>query len=491
MKGDNALYAITLEKGHTDMSMHILVEHVLQTAEGQGLWSPHDTIIVAVSGGPDSVALLHVMHKISHDHIPLNLICAHVHHGFRVESDDEAVMVQEMAEGLGIPFVMEAINVPAYMKESGKGAEEAARDKRYEFLLKIAKKNAASSIALGHHADDQAETVLLHLLRGSGPSGLVGMKFKRNIKNVELIRPFLRIYKTDLVDVCESEKFRYAIDRSNLQTKYRRNAIRLDILPYLRQYNGRITQSLNQLSNVMTAEDEYMELAAEKLFNELVRSSDGRFTFGVPSFLEVHVALQRRLIKLILNYMSVNSELTDYNKIESLREAITSNPSTTWSRDLGGGFVCIREYEVVTFQPKPRIQILSYTYQLSRAVSEQTLSEIGKVLRMSVKPRTEMSWSRTEIGQHEAVFDADQLVFPLTVRCRQDGDTMMMMGLNGSKKVKDIFIDDKIPPSIRTQIPMVLDGSSHIIWIPGIRRSIHAPINHQTTSVLHLCFEDI
>ncbi|AOZ92802.1 tRNA lysidine(34) synthetase TilS [Paenibacillus crassostreae] len=474
------------------MSMHILVEHVLQTAKENSLWNPHDTIIVAVSGGPDSVALLHVMHEISYKHTPLNLICAHIHHGLRIESDDEAVMVQRMAEGLGIPFVMEAIDVPAYMKESGKGVEEAARVKRYEFLMRTATEYGSRSIALAHHADDQAETVLLHLLRGSGPSGLVGMKLKRTIKNMELIRPLLRIYKTDLMEVCETENFQYVIDQSNLETKHRRNAIRLDILPYLGQYNGQITQSLNQLSNVMTAEDEYVELAAEEKFLELVQRSDGRFTFGVPSFLGLHVALQRRLIKLILNYMSVDSEIIDYNKVESLREAITSSLTTTWSRDLGGGYVCIREYDVVTLQPKSKshMQRLSYTYQVSTAVSEHMVSEIGKVLKVSIESRTEMSWSKMEVGQYEAMFDADQIVFPLTVRCRQDGDTIKVMGLNGSKKVKNIFIDDKIPPSLRTQIPMILDGNNVIIWIPGIRRSIHAPIHQQTTSVLHLSLED-
>lgn len=472
------------------MRMHLLVEHVLRTAVEEGLWTPHDTIIVAVSGGPDSVALLHIMHEISQRHIPLHLICAHVHHGFRKESDEEALMVRSIAETLGIPFVMEAIDVPAYMKETGKGAEEAARDKRYEFLIRTALNLGARSIALGHHADDQAETVLLHLLRGTGPSGLIGMKFNRTIKNVELIRPLLRIYKTDLIDVCESEKLMYAIDQSNLQTKYRRNEIRLDILPYLGQYNGQITQALNQLSSVMTGEDDYMEQVAEKMYQELVHTSEGRFTFQVSSFTGLHVALQRRLIKLILNYMSVDSELTDYNKIETLRDGFTQKLLSTWSRDLGGGFVCIREYDVVTFQPKPLMQKLRYTYQLNAVVPELIVSEIGKILRMTVVPRNQKSWSRAELNGHEAVFDADLLAFPLTLRCRQDGDTMKVMGLNGSKKVKDILMDDKIPPSLRPQIPIIVDGNNHIVWIPGLRRSIHAPVNQHTTSVLHMSLED-
>ena len=472
------------------MRMHLLVEHVLRTAEEQGLWLPHDTIIVAVSGGPDSVALLHIMHEISQHHMPLKLICAHVHHGFRVESDEEALMVERMAAKLDIPFVMEAVDVPAYMIESGKGTQEAARDKRYEFLIKTAVKYGARSIATAHHADDQAETVLLHLLRGSGPSGLTGMKFNRTIKNVELIRPLLRIYKTALVDVCESESLVYAIDESNLQSKYRRNEIRLDILPFLGQYNGQITQALNQLSSVMTAEDDYVEQAAAKMYHELVHKADERFTFSVSSFSGLHVALQRRLIKLILNYMSADSELADYNKIETLRDAITQKAPSTWSRDLGGGFICIQEYDVVTFQPKSFVQRVRYTYQVNAVVPELKVSEIGKILRMVVYSREQKSWSRAELHGHEAVFDADQLSLPLTLRCRQDGDTMKVMGLNGSKKVKDILMDDKIPPSIRAQIPMIVDGNNQLVWIPGIRRSIHAPVNQHTTSILHMSLED-
>ncbi|MHA0857626.1 tRNA lysidine(34) synthetase TilS [Paenibacillus sp. CMAA1364] len=472
------------------MMMHTMVEHVLKLAKEHSLWNSDDTIIVAVSGGPDSVALLHIMHEISQKHTPLNLICAHVNHGFRVESDLEAIMVQEMADRIAVPFVMESIDVPAYMEESGKGTQEAARDKRYEYLAKIAKKYGAQAIALGHHADDQAETVLLHLLRGSGPSGLSGMKYKRTINNMELIRPLLRIYKTDLIVLCEEEDYSYAVDQSNLQTKYRRNEIRLDILPYLGKYNGQISQSLNQLASMMVVEDDYLELAAEQMFRELVRMNGGILTLEASAFVRVHVALQRRLIKLILNYMSIDSEVIDYNKIESLREGIMSNHSTTWIRHLGGGTECIREYDAITFQPVTHMERLSYTYELSTAVPEHMVKEIGKVLRMSIEPKHTMLWSRSTLGEDQAIFDVDQLIFPLYLRSRRDGDTIRVMGLNGSKKVKDIFINDKIPPSVRSKIPMIVDANNNIIWIPGIRRSEHAPIEQQTTSILHLSLED-
>lgn len=145
--------------------LRTFVHNVERTAAEFELWSEGDGIVVAVSGGPDSVALLHVLHEISLNHTPLRLICAHVHHGFRTESDQEAEMVRELAERLGLPLETAFIDIPAYMEESGKGGQEAAREKRYEFLLQTAQKYNARSVALAHHADDQAETVLMRLLR--------------------------------------------------------------------------------------------------------------------------------------------------------------------------------------------------------------------------------------------------------------------------------------------------------------------------------------
>lgn len=160
-----------------------VVQEVLALAREHSLWSPGDRIVVAVSGGPDSVALLHILHEISVVHMPLQLICAHVHHGFRPEeSDAEAEEVRHMAWKLEVPFEMIRVDVPAYMRENGKGPQEAARELRYTFLHDTAAKWAAQQIAMAHHGDDQAETVLLHLLRGSGPTGLAGMRLTRKEK---------------------------------------------------------------------------------------------------------------------------------------------------------------------------------------------------------------------------------------------------------------------------------------------------------------------
>lgn len=159
-----------------------LVESVMEAAAEYELWAPHDTIVVAVSGGPDSVALLRILHEISLTRMPLTLICAHVNHGFRAESVEEAELVRDLAAELCIPFELGEFDIPSIIKESGLGPEGAAREKRYQFLIATAHRYRARSVALAHHADDQAETVLMRLLRGSGPSGLAGMRWKRTEK---------------------------------------------------------------------------------------------------------------------------------------------------------------------------------------------------------------------------------------------------------------------------------------------------------------------
>ncbi|MFF2912631.1 tRNA lysidine(34) synthetase TilS [Paenibacillus sp. NPDC057934] len=470
--------------------MNGLVDAVLESAAEHGLWSPHDTIVVAVSGGSDSVALLHVLHEIATNRTPLKLICAHVNHGFRGESVEEAELVRQLAAELNIPFEMAEFDIPSLAKDSGLGPEGTAREKRYQFLIDTAHQYGAQAVALAHHADDQAETVLMRLLRGSGLSGLAGMRWKRTEKKVQLIRPFLRINKTALVGLCQENGYPYAEDASNLLTQYTRNAVRLEVLPFLERYNGRLGHSLLQLAEIAGAEDEYMEEAAARCFDELVSVNSGKYTFERVSFGAVPSALQRRLIKLILNYLSADSSITDFSKIESVRRRTLQEYPTTWSLDLGGGLTCIRQYDMMLFSSKPPKVQASYTYRISLPQTRLLLGEIGKVMTMTVLERESFLLRGEQSEVMLAWFDLDELVFPLTIRSRLPGDTIKIMGLNGSKKVKDIYIDDKIPSSERSIIPLVCDGLGNIVWIPGVRRSMHAAVGRHTAAVLLLSLED-
>lgn len=477
-----------------DMNLYRLIRQVRHVGQEENLWTLGDTIVVAVSGGPDSVILMHILKHLAEDpELGLRLVCAHVNHGFRgAESDRDAEFVRGLSHQLGIPFELGSFDIPAYMKETGKGAQIAAREKRYEFLHNVARRYGASKIALAHHADDQAETVMMRILRGSGPAGLAGMRMKRREKNVELLRPLLRIYKTELVQACHSNDIEFVTDSSNLSVKYARNAVRLDVLPFLGQYNGQLPQSLNRLAELVREEDDYLDQEAGRYYREMVRNEGGINSYSAAIFATLHVALQRRLIKLILNYLPLSTEDSDYIKIEAIRKGTVNDLPSTWSLDLGGGVRCIREYDVISYIPYAEgSQTPSYTYLVDHIPAEVPIP--------GTKQRLLLSDQAVDIGaadtglssltKDEAVFDADELAFPLTVRSRLPGDMMKVMGLSGSKKVKDIFIDDKIPPAQRAQIPMIVDGKSRIVWIPGIRRSAIAAVTSSTSRWISMVWD--
>src|SRR5690554_5229547 len=207
-----------------------LVVQTARTIHEEGLLHSGDKVIVAVSGGPDSMALLHVLHRLSEAY-NYHLIVAHVNHQLRgAESDQEAEGVERYASMLHIPFHGIAIDVPAHVQEHGGNTQAAAREHRYEYLHNIAEQTGAAAIALAHHADDQVETILMNMLRGSSPSGLIGILISRIEKNMELIRPFLRISKGRLLQYCQAEQIPFFTDSSNNNRKYTRNRVRMDVI---------------------------------------------------------------------------------------------------------------------------------------------------------------------------------------------------------------------------------------------------------------------
>lgn len=469
---------------------------VQRTAQDHDLFRSGDKIVIAVSGGPDSIALLHVLHYLAApQRMNLGLVAAHVNHGFRAESAAEADIVAEIAACLGVPCEIAELDLPAYIEDTGMNAQAAARERRYEFLHRIAGQYSANKIALAHHADDQAETVMMRILRGAGAAGLAGIPVKRIEKNVELIRPFLRIYKTDLIALCENNGFTYVTDLSNDSRKYVRNQIRLDVLPFLGQYNRQIPKALGRIADLLGADNDYMEQVTNHLFADAAEQTENGYMLDRVSVSKLHVALQRRFIKLILSYLAQetdsNEEALDFDKIEAVRQGILQPNPTTWKLELTERIHCIRAYERIEFvRWDPAMQTTSsYVYDLHSQAGEQYLPMHNSLLRWKQvdfadskgKPKAFMPTTRFEV-----FFDAEKVNFPLQVRNRRPGDRMSLFGLNGSKKVQDIFIDDKIAPLLRETIPIITDSNDTILWIPGVRRSAHAVIGEHTSRILHM-----
>jgi tRNA(Ile)-lysidine synthase len=382
--------------------------------------------------------------------------------------------------------------MPSYIEATGLNSQQASRMKRYEFLHAVADRYGASRIALAHHADDQAETVLMRLLRGTGTSGLAGIPVKRRDKNVELIRPLLRINKVALAAYAKLHSIPYAIDSSNAKRDYFRNEVRLDVLPFLEQYNPQLGASFNRLAEIASEEDQWMQDEASRVFERLVsRSAGSSCELRRDDLASLPIALQRRLIKLILNYLSMETagltpgDKADFERIEAIRHAALAPSPATWQTDAGGGVRFYREYERLrwlTGEPhSSKIICPPYAYAIEAMDAVLDVPEGGLSFRL-----TNAVAAADERGRYCADFDADQLLFPLTVRNRRPGDRMSVIGLNGTKKVQDMFVDLKIPPSERDRMPLLVDAAGQVLWIPGARRSAIALTGAGTTNVLRI-----
>ena len=453
---------------------------------GEKWRSPGTAVVAAVSGGPDSMALLHLLKALS-DGDGFSLIAAHVNHKFRgEESDAEEALVRGVAKEWGIRFESAAIDMPAYIEESGMNPQEASRERRYEYLIETARRHGASFIALGHHADDQAETVLMRIVRGTGIEGLAGIAGTRSEKELELIRPLLRIPKCELLDYASRNGIPYATDSSNSKRKYFRNAVRLDVLPFLERYNPRIKGALRRLAETAAVDNDYMEQEARRAFAESVTRAGEGWTVDRRRFCGLHVALQRRLIKLILNYVTPQAQILDYEGVTEAAAAVSSEQRTTGSLDIGNGWVLVREYERVYIGPRPQASG-SFEYKVNESDPVLRIPEARAVLRFE---RAFAACDNPSEYRTEAFFDESRLSLPLTVRNRRTGDRFEPIGLNGSKKVQDMFVDAKVPKSLRDSVPLLVDARGTVLWIPGLRRSRHAlPERTKETKLMRVAVE--
>lgn len=462
-----------------------------------------DLIVVAVSGGPDSTALLHILTELSVKW-SFRLHVAHMDHGFRGEqSRQEAEWVRDLAERLGWPCSVHYEDIPAAIAASGGNPQEVAREARYRYLLEIARETKADAIALGHHADDQAETILMRLVRGTSLTGITGMAPVARREGMKLVRPLLRIYKEDIVQYLNEHGYGYCTDSSNEQRTYTRNRLRLDVLPILRSINPDLSQTINRMADLLRDEDEFLSTLAESTAEKIFRQRGNEYLAARDDVSELDVALQRRVIKLILSYLCKNQDQIQYIHIEKVREAIQQTDSPSLALHLPG-VTFVREYDQLRFvQGKIDSVTPSYAYIVEGHDTTVPIREAGGTLSFRVHhPAVDLRTAGHPgpdsrhialdmcdgFGEQCAYFDMEKITFPLTVRNRRPGDRIQLMNMQGTKKLKDLFIDLKVPPGTRDTIPLVFDAAGRLLWICGIRRSGHALVHRSTEKVLLIQF---
>lgn len=459
---------------------------VRETIQKYNMLSYGEGVLVAVSGGPDSVALLHLLCGLREES-GLRLEVAHLQHGMRgEEARQDAKFVADITERLALPFHLKDVDLPEMRAERGKGNLEAmAREERYRFFVAVAEERGIQRVATAHTRDDQVETLLMWLLRGSGRRGLGGMPPVHRLisKNTalggsSLVRPLIEVSRKEIISYLTTEGVEYRMDQTNLDPGPLRNWIRLHLLPQLRERVGsRLDERLAHLAELLREEEEILERMARGQLQQVARGEN----LMNESLLQEGKAMQRRLIRLWLEAALGDLRGIGFHHVEEALRFIAHGPPQG-RLSIPRGWNLVKHYETLHLEKRgPRRKPACYSYILPHQ-GELVISEAGMKIRSS---RCPFSPDRQPQDNREALFDLAFLPETLTVRNFRTGDRFQPLGMKGHKKVKDLFIEKRVPLSVRATLPLLLAGGE-ILWIPRYGRSAVAKVGPETREVLRV-----
>ncbi len=441
--------------------MNIFETKVLNYIEKEEMLPTGITIVVGVSGGVDSLSLLYFLHRQAKEK-QWQLVAAHVDHMFRGDTSlQDAAFVKEQCETLGVKFAQVQIDMPSLIAETKENGQHLAREKRYQFYQEVMEAFQAEHLVLGHHLDDQAETILMHLARG--PAGLhnLGIRPKRSFANGELVRPFLVVSKEEIRCYADKLGLSPREDESNAKCTYTRNRFRHNILPLLKQENDRLLEHFSQFQERSAEDDEYLqELALEAFLRiKIIEIEDG-FSLDTRVFLRFPKPLQRRVIPLILNYLADRKPFHFSNKHIDGIVVLLENKKPSATLQITDSCIAVKSFDQLFFLFDKPDQI---AYFKDVGVPGITALPNGTAIEAS------LSALALESGLNNAIIPKGYL--PLFVRNKQDGDKIAQPNLRGRKKVKKLFLEDQVAVHDRESWPVVLttrNGYEEIIWVPGL-----------------------
>jgi tRNA(Ile)-lysidine synthase len=423
-----------------------------------------DTLLVGVSGGPDSLSLLHFFHH-SRKEYDISIEAVHVDHMFRgKESYEDLKFVEGVCDKYNIPFHHKRINISEKMKHRKGSLQESARHFRYSFFQEVMSSSNANKLVLGHHGDDQIETILMRLTRGSSGMSRAGIPIKRPFANGLIIRPLLSMNKKIIEEYCESYGLVPRRDPSNNKNDYTRNRFRNRVLPFLKEENPLVHEQFQKFSKEILEDELFLQELTLKKLNNIWNKLGNKVSIDIIRFDEMPLPLQRRSIHLILNYLykDVPSSLTFVHTKEILEMIHKQGPTITI--DLPEGLKFTRSYQEGIFHFESLYNVEPFFY----------IVEEGK--EVELPNQASIMANRSRILHYDDLYimkiKEESVSLPIIVRSRQPGDRMKIKGLNGTKKVKDIFIDEKVPLHLRDQWPIVQDSNGVILWIPGLKKSV-------------------
>jgi tRNA(Ile)-lysidine synthase len=440
--------------------MKVAVHNFIQS---HNLFEKEDTIFVAVSGGPDSMALLHYLWS-RREIEQLTIIACHVHHQLRgLEADMDASFVKQFCEARSIEYLEKRVDVKGYAKKKQLGTQLAARELRYQWFANLLEK-PTDKLATGHHGDDQVETMFMKMVRGIVPLHTYGIPVKRKLGNGFIIRPFLGITKEEIEQYCIEASIQPRRDSSNQSTTYTRNRFRKDVLPILKKENQNIHLHM-QRQNEWGSDDHLflMAMAEEQMASIITEKNEQNVTISRLSLLSVSVALQRRVIHLILNYLyGKYSRFTTSIHIEQVL-IMLQRDKTSAELHLPNSVFVRRDYDLCHFsmgiinRMEEQAYILSFSGKIELPFWEIT-SYVTEDVDLVEQP-------------NQIILDHEKIIEPLMIRGKQPQDRIACRGMEGTKKVARLFIDRKISKQDREYWPLLVDGKGEVLWVPYLHRS--------------------
>ncbi|SES93823.1 tRNA(Ile)-lysidine synthase [Natronincola peptidivorans] len=456
-----------------------MLDKVKKTIKRYDLVEVEDRIVVAVSGGPDSIVLLHALYSLREE-FNLQLFVAHLNHNFRgIDAQMDAQYVANFCEAMNVICFVKSMDVPKYAKEQGLSSEEAGRVLRYKFFQEVVEKVGANKIAVAHNQNDQAETVLMRLLRGTGIQGLTAIHHGRG----QIIRPLLDISRKEIEEYCLLHNLSPRIDETNLEPIYHRNKIRLELIPYIEEhYNPNIIESLAKTAEILKKDNEFIEIVGKDAYKQvMLQAREGCLEFSMEGINKLHIALQSRIFRLATEALVGKLEALEYKHMQSIMELIQKS-ETGKKILLPMGIIVKTSYNKVIFTTQEQEEETTFYYPL-RENGHTKIEEVQGVIITKVIERDNIeAISRDKYIKY---FDYDKIKQTLNVRNRKDGDRFWPLGLVGSKKLKDFFIDYKIEREKRNQIPLICDGEE-IMWVVGFRISEKYKVTDETNKILSI-----
>ncbi len=493
---------------------------VLDFIQRYGLIQRKELVVVGVSGGADSVCLLHVLAKWR-KRLSVRLHVAHLNHQIRgIESEADAEFVSNLADSLGIPITIDRQDVAAYRTDRKCSLEEAARELRYAFFARVARKVGAHRIAIGHTRDDQVETILMHILRGTGITGLRGlapcsplvhdnrgMPFPAQASgvanaqrsNLLVVRPLLDTTRQETANYCQKHQLDPRVDSSNLMPSFFRNRLRLHLLPLLRQYNPNIDQALLRLADIAKEDNAFIEQQASGLWDEVARQENRAVYLDKKQMAGLSIALQRQLLRVAVTRLVGDVRDIEATHIEAARSLL--NKPAGKIRALPHDLICQGGYdELVIASTAKQSQLPPCPFpalpdELHLKVPGRTTFSGWNVLASIVREHVDFPSSRGATSKRGktcqsnlvAHFDLQKTGMNLCVRRRRPGDRFQPLGMNMSKKLHEFMVDAKISRSWRGRIPIVC-SPQQIIWVVGWRIDDRVKLTEDSKEILRLEF---